>query len=299
MSGAKLIDAPHFHLASLIGLGTAEKIERFLEGVYGVDDRRVAMRYHERASALQFTTTELVLALLRLIPRTYVANTLYGESTAAIRSKQETQQFHEGLLRDVLSLTDTRHHEAIERAFASECESSDLLPDYVWRIDGGLIFDDQIDWRGYFTNASLELACDIGNKVMLAREKDGGYLIAAHHSDFGLLIGNSMFFSGQETIDGYAIVSPGFALYGPRRDFPAGFYFLDIDIEIMGDGELLLDVTSNCGLCKLFEIRFSGRAAFRHRLEIKATDTEMEVRIASEWVGPLYVRMNKILLTKK
>lgn len=298
MSGAKLIESPHFHLASLIGLGTREKIERFFEAVYGVADRRVAARYHERGQALQMTTTEFMLALLRIIPRTYVTKNIYGDLAASIRPKQKQRRFRDELLHELLSRTEPRHHGTIKLACASESVFDDMFPEYMSRFDSGLTFDDRIDWRDYFSNSNLSLGSEKGNRVMLAREKEGGYLIAAQHSDFGLLIGSRMFFSGLETADGYAMISPGFVLYGPRRDFAAGAYSIDIDIEIAGDGELLLDVTSNSGLCKLFEIRFSGKAAFRHKLEVKPTDVELEVRIASEWAGPIYARLNKIVLTK-
>lgn len=301
MSGAKLIESPHFHLASLIGLGTLEKIERFFESAYGVADRRVTARYHERAQALRMTTTELVLALLRIVPRTYVTKSVYGDPAPSIRSKQKQRQFRGELMNELLSRTDPRHHRTIKIAYEGEnlsSDASDALVEYVCRFDSGLAFDDQIDWRDYFLDENLSLGSEQGNRVMLARENAGGYLIAAHHYDYGLLIGNQMYFNGQETADGFVIVSPGFVLFGPRRDFAAGAYLMDIDIEIAEDGELLLDVASNCGLCKLFEIRFSGKATFRHRLEIKPTDAELEIRIASEWSGPIYARFNKIVLTK-
>ncbi|WP_159729597.1 hypothetical protein [Methylosinus sp. Ce-a6] len=235
---------------------------------------------------------------MRIVPRTYATKTVYGDFAASIRSKQKQRRFRDELLHELLSRTEPRHHRTIKLACASESALDDMFPDYMCRFDSGLTFDDRIDWRDYFSNSNLSLGSEKGNRVMLARENEGGYLIAAHHSDVGLLIGNRMFFSGLETADGYAMISPGFVLYGPRRDFAAGAYAMDIDIDIAGDGELLLDVTSNSGLRKLFEIRFSGRAAFRHRLEVKPTDVELEIRIASEWTGPIYARINKIILTK-
>jgi hypothetical protein len=286
-----------FEMASLIGLGRLQKIRRILRDVHGVADERVATGYLEASRTLGYTSTELIWALLRIVPRTYVADVAAAEIARTLSDK-DTDRIAEDALNALLALTDSRRHKAIALAHAESFSRVDPEGDDALVLDTVLEFDDSIDWRPYFDENSVTAGAAEGNRVMLVADDKAKYLITAHHADLGQLIGQRVVFTARETSNGFVKIPRGFALYGPKVDFPAASYFLDVDIEIAGRGELTLDIASNGGLRKLFEITFTGRACLRHKFQIRPTDSEIEVRIASEFSEPLSARINKILIVE-
>lgn len=288
-----------FHVASLIGLDRLEKIERILKSVHGIADKELAATYLARAEVLGYhSTEELISATLKLVPRIY---TVLEDNDTLSTSKtmgRDSGSICGTLIDDLLELSEPTKHQAIKLAYEAKLKDNNSSSEHFLRNAyhcSGIAFDDTIDWSSYFDRTPAALNFEQGKRAMSA--SDGRrYIIASHHPNLGLLVGPQVFFNGIDAGNGFMRLSPGWILYGPRIDLDPGFYILDIEVETQENDALVLDIVSNRGLNKIFEIRIVGDAIFCHKFEIRPTDKELEVRIINETGNSVCSRFNKILI---